>query len=112
MKEGRVKRRVDEGNERGKDRTRHGRREGKEEVSGGGIEREREGAWEQGREGNFKGGSIFTNQPFTNRPLPLRLGAYALQGTRAKPGNHLVYYMQRKLVQNARQANADSPMFP
>ena len=44
-------------------------------MSGGGIEREREGAWEQGREGNFKGGSIFTNQPFTNRPLPLRLGA-------------------------------------
>ena len=40
-------------------------------MSGGGIEREREGAWEQGREGNFKGGSIFTNQPFTNRPLPL-----------------------------------------
>ena len=35
-------------------------------MSGGGIEREREGAWEQGREGNFKGGSIFTNQPFTN----------------------------------------------
>ena len=33
-------------------------------MSGGGIEREREGAWEQGREGNFKGGSIFTNQPF------------------------------------------------
>ena len=26
-----------------------------------------------GREGNLKGGSIFTNQPFTNRPLPLRL---------------------------------------
>ena len=25
-------------------------------MSGGGIEREREGAWEQGREGNFKGG--------------------------------------------------------
>ena len=66
-------------------------------MSGGGIEREREGAWEQGREGNFKGGSIFTNQPFTNRPLPLRLGAWhgldALQGTRAKPGNHLVFYI-------------------
>ena len=29
VKEGRVKWRVDEGNERGKDRTRHGRREGK-----------------------------------------------------------------------------------
>ena len=47
-------------------------------MSGGGIEREREGAWEHGREGNFKGGSIklFTNQPFTNRPLPLRLWYY------------------------------------
>ena len=66
-------------------------------MSGGGIEREREGAWEQGREGNFKGGSIFTNKPFTNQPLPLRLGAYALQGTRAKPGNHLVYYKRRRL---------------
>ena len=66
-------------------------------MSGGGIEREREGAWEQGREGNFKGGSIFANQPFTNRPLPLRLGAYAMawtrkpKGNRAKPGNHLVH---------------------
>ena len=65
-------------------------------MSGGGIEREREGAWEQGREGNFKGGSIFTNQPFTNRPLPLILGAYALQGTRAKPGNHLVYIIREE----------------
>ena len=45
-------------------------------MSGGGFEQEREGAWEQGREGNFKGGSIFTNQPFTNRPLPLRLWYY------------------------------------
>ena len=43
-------------------------------MSGGGIEREREGAWEQGREGNFKGVSIFTNQPFTNRPLALEIG--------------------------------------
>ena len=56
-------------------------------MSGGGIEREREGAWEQGREGNFKGGSIFTNQPFTNRPLPLRLGAYAMAWTRCITGN-------------------------
>ena len=47
-------------------------------MSGGGIERERGGAWEQGREGNFKGGSIFTNQPFTNRPL--RLGAPVKEG--------------------------------
>ena len=62
-------------------------KEGREEVSGGGIEREREGAWEQGREGNFKGGSIFTNQPFTNRPLPLRLGAYAMAWTRCITGN-------------------------
>ena len=53
-------------------------------MSGGGIERKREGAWEQGREGNFKGGSIFTNQPFTNRPLPLRLGAYAMAWTRSR----------------------------
>ena len=45
-------------------------------MSGGGIEREREGAWEQGREGNFKGVSIFKNQPFTNRPLSLRLWYY------------------------------------
>ena len=45
-------------------------KEGREEASGGDIERGREGAWEQGREGKFKGGSIFTNQPFTNRPLP------------------------------------------
>ena len=51
-------------------------------MSGGGIEREREGAWEQGREGNFKGGSIFTN-----RPLPLRLGAYAMAWTRCITGN-------------------------
>ena len=63
-------------------------------MSGGGIEREREGAWEQGREGNFKGGSIFTNQPFTNRPLPLRLGAYAMAWTRCITGNPiLVYYI-------------------
>ena len=41
--------------------------------------REREGAWEQGREGNFKGGSIF--------PLPLRLGAYAMAWTRCITGN-------------------------
>ena len=56
-------------------------------MSGGGIEREREGAWEQGREGNFKGCSIilFTNQPFTNRPL--RLGAYAMAWTRCITGN-------------------------
>ena len=56
-------------------------------MSGGGIERETEGAWEQGREGNFRGGSIFTNQPFTNRPLPLRLGAYAMAWTRCITGN-------------------------
>ena len=48
-------------------------KEGREEASGGEIERGREGAWEQGREGNFKGGSIFTNQPFSNRLLLLRL---------------------------------------
>ena len=37
-----------------------------------------EGAWEQGSEGNFKGGRIFTNQPFTNRPLPLRRWYYKM----------------------------------
>ena len=48
----------------------------REEASGGWIERGREGVWEEGREVNFTGGSIFTNQPFTNRPLPLRLWCY------------------------------------
>ena len=71
VEEGKVGgRRVGEGNERGRDETRHGRREGKrEEASGGKIE----GEWEEVREGNFKGGSIFSNQPFTNRPLLLGL---------------------------------------
>ena len=41
-----------------------------------GLSEEGRGAWEQGREGNFKGGSLVTNQPFTNRPLPLRLWCY------------------------------------
>ena len=54
-------------------------KEGRKEANGGWIERGREGAWEQGREGNFTGGSIFTNQPFTNRPLPLRLWCYKCQ---------------------------------
>ena len=66
----------EEGTERGMD----GRgKEGREEASGGWIERGRKGVWEEGREGNFTGGSIFTNQPFTNRPLPLRLWCYKLQ---------------------------------
>ena len=56
-----------------------GREAGRKEVSGGGIERERKGAWEQGRGENVKGGSIFTNQPFTNRSLPLRLWYYKWQ---------------------------------
>ena len=70
--------RVDEGNERGRDGTGYGRprERGREEASGGWIERGRKGVWEEGREGNFTGGSIFTNQPFTNRPLPLRLWCY------------------------------------
>ena len=67
--------RVDEGNERGRDGARE-RKEGREEASGGEIEGGREREWEQGREGNFKGGSIFTNQPFTNRPLLLGLWYY------------------------------------
>ena len=63
----------EEGTERGMD----GRgKEGREEASGGWIERGRTGVWEEGREGNFTGGSIFTKQPFTNRPLPLRLWCY------------------------------------
>ena len=63
----------EEGTERGMD----GRgKEGREEASGGWIERGRKGVWEEGRERNFTGGSIFTNQPFTNRPLPLRLWCY------------------------------------
>ena len=50
--------------------------DGREEASGGGIERGREGA----REGNFKGCiwpvyNIFTNHP-TTRPLPLILCYY------------------------------------
>ena len=76
------------------ERTERGMDGARERGEGGsewrrGIEREREGAWEQGREGNFKGGSIilFTNQPFTNRPLPLRLGAYAMAWTRCITGN-------------------------
>ena len=52
VEEGRVERgRVDDGNERGRDGTRHGQREGGSErhlASGGGIERGMEG--EQGRE--------------------------------------------------------------
>ena len=62
VEEGRVAGgRVGEGNERGRDGTRHGRHEGKR----GGRKRSEEGlseeggAWEQGREGNFKGASIF-----------------------------------------------------
>ena len=71
--------RVDEGNERGRDGTGHGRREGKRggrKRAEDGLSEGRKGVWEEGREGNFTGGSIFTNQPFTNRPLPLRLWCY------------------------------------
>ena len=66
--EGRTER-VDEGNKLGRDGTRHGRRDGRR----GGRKHVDEGLSEEGREhgkeGNFRGGSIFTNQPFTNRPL-------------------------------------------
>ena len=59
VEEGRVEGgRVDEGNERGRDGTRHGWREGKME----GRKRAEEGlsqeGREQGREGNFKGGIL------------------------------------------------------
>ena len=74
VEEGRVEGgRVDEGNERERDGTRDGRREGKRggrKRVGEGLSEEG-GAWEQGREGHFKGGSIFTNQQFTDRPLIL-----------------------------------------
>ena len=58
----------EEGTERGMD--------GARERGEGGSERRMPGLSEEGREhvskgeGNFAGGSIFTNQPFTNRPLP------------------------------------------
>ena len=51
----------------------------------GGRKRAEDGLSEEGREygrkgeGNFTGSSIFTNQPFTNRPLPLRLWCYKWQ---------------------------------
>ena len=51
--------RIDEGNERGRDGTARGK-DGREEASGGWIELGREGAWEQGREGNFTGDSIYS----------------------------------------------------
>ena len=57
-------------------------KEGREEVSGGGIEREREGAWEQGREGNFKGGSIF-HKPTIHKPV-LALETLVLQMTNSE----------------------------
>ena len=66
LEEGRVEGwRVDDGeSEEGTERE----KEGREEASGGGIERGREGAWEQGREGNFKGYSQ-TNHSHTG-PCP------------------------------------------
>ena len=66
--------------------------DGARERGEGGSEWRRDYARKRGSmgargEGNFKGGSIFTNQPFTNRPLPLRLGAYAMAWTRCITGN-------------------------
>ena len=43
-------------------------KEGREEASGGEIERGREGAWEQGREGNFNGGNIIIHKPTIHKP--------------------------------------------
>ena len=65
--------RVDEGNERGRDGMRYGRREGKgrEEASGGEIERGRE----EGKQGNFKGGilrrALAIHKPSHNAALTL-----------------------------------------
>ena len=56
----------------------HGRHEGKR----GGRKRVEEGLSEERRENGSKGGRetsrevVFTNQPFTNRPLPLSLSYY------------------------------------
>ena len=66
----------EEGTERGMDGARERGEGGSERRMDGWIERGRNGVWEEGREGNFTGGSIFTNQPFTNRPLPLILWCY------------------------------------
>ena len=57
----------EEGTERDMDGARE--REGGE-ASGGWIERGWEGAFEQGREGNFTGGSIFTNNHSQTGPCP------------------------------------------
>ena len=70
---------IDEGNERGRNGTGHGRREGKR----GGRKRAEDGLSEEGREHGSKGERgttrevvLFTNKPFTNRPLPLRRWCY------------------------------------
>ena len=59
----------EQGTERGMDGAR-------ERGDGGSERRLNVEVREQGREGNVKGGSIFTNQRFTNRPLLLRLWYY------------------------------------
>ena len=85
VEEGRVEGgRVDEGNERGRDGTRHGRRDGKR----GGRKRVEEGLREEVREhgstgeGNFKGGSII-HKPTINKPA-LALETLVLQMTNSE----------------------------
>ena len=97
VEEGRVEGgRVDEGNERGRDGTRHGQREGGSErrrdlARNGG---EQKGGKLQGRyheEGTGQYDMILCDGNYG-------LGAYGMdsvhntEGTRAKPGNHLVIY--------------------
>ena len=67
----------EEGTERGMD----GRgKEGREEASGGWIERGRKGVWEEGREGNFTGG---IHKPTIHKPA-LALETLVLQMTNSK----------------------------
>ena len=54
----------------------HGRHEGKRGERKRAEDILNEEGREQGREGNFKEGSIFTNKPLTNWPLLLRLWYY------------------------------------
>ena len=77
VEEGRVEGgRVDDGNKRGRNGARHGRRE--EEASGGGIARGKDGAREQGNE-TFKGGILsiqYIHTQSRNALLPLLLCYY------------------------------------
>ena len=60
----------EEGTERGMDGARGGRKRAEDGLSQEGREHGSKGERETSRE------VVFTNQPFTNRPLPLRLWCY------------------------------------